>query len=111
MTKLIYPQPIEINGKLIVSTEILTHYRCPRCNLFSSASDIETIEIFCSHCGLAIRLPESAEDKVMIEGWKLEKMNKAILSFQENIKKPTKGNQVMTNALSPDAGMPQRGVK
>ena len=97
MTRLIYPNPIELDGKVIVSTEILTYFECPVCGRWSTVSDVQTDQttVHCTYCGTPINLPIT--------------MPEINAKWIDNTLKPT--GQFKTNAISPDAGMPQRGVK
>lgn len=107
MTRLIYDEPIEQNGKMIVSTEVLTHYRCPSCDNFSSASDLEIGEaVYCRHCGVKVELPEVYNyPQILAKYFPTEKveLNK-VFSASDLMEALNK-----TNAISP--GMPNRGVK
>lgn len=109
MSKLIYPNPIELDGKVIVSSEVLTHYRCPHCNLFSNASDLlpDELTVYCHKCGGRVELPK---------GRQLAWIGETIIRPEFPIDWTEYSDESDFAATDwagseTDAGMPQRGVK
>jgi len=112
MTRLIYDSPVEYNDKLMVSTEILTHYRCPACDVFSSASDLlpDELVVYCHSCGGRIELPPMGINLVGNR-----KPTQAEIDYGKELKESEEYKKFFTerfsftktNAISPDAGMPK----
>lgn len=59
-----YKEPIEINGQVVVSQEILTHFKCFECGKWPTVSSVTDRLVFCTYCGTENELPPPSVELV-----------------------------------------------
>lgn len=115
MSKLIYDKPVEIDGKMVISQEILTHFLCERCGKWPTASDVQAEGdrlMFCTYCGLEQELPPMCINLVgdrkptqaeIDYGKTLESL---ALELLEETRKRNEFSERVIKSLDGDAGWP-----
>lgn len=117
--------------KLKYSIEQLIHFTCPACNYsWTHSGEMPKQDyLCCPMCEESFELDLAedittrplivafSDDELMVElekrGWKSQSkdMHDLQLAILKKWADPLDDNWDFTNAISPDAGMPQRGVK
>ena len=59
-----YNNPIELSGQVVVSQEILTHFKCFECGKWPTVSSVVSRIVFCTYCGMENELPPPSVELV-----------------------------------------------